>query len=84
MAMDKLNTKVSMSLHDYENLKEFQQNSRDIHKEITSMVNMKNRPDESIEITINRDKLEKFLMKLLRTDIQSTAGDKDKIFFQYE
>jgi hypothetical protein len=83
MAMDKLNTKVSMSLHDYENLKEFQQNCREMHKQIKSMISI-NKTNESAEITVDRQKLERFLVKILRDDLPSVPEDLVKILYVNE
>ncbi|MEN6392093.1 MAG: hypothetical protein ABFD04_16880 [Syntrophomonas sp.] len=82
--MDKKNTVVKMSLHDYEHLKEYQCNYKDFIKEIKSMIISTSIEASSAEITINKEKLGKLLFHFLSADLQIKHLDYTQTVFLYK
>jgi hemerythrin len=68
MSMDKKNTKVSMSLFDYERLKECQKGHIDLVKEFKSILQIRNIQENSVEITIDKEILERFCLNFVLED----------------
>lgn len=60
-----------MSLFDYEHLKEYQCNYKQIIQEVKSIVELTNIAGDSLEITLNKEKLEKFLLNYAIDNIES-------------
>jgi hypothetical protein len=82
--MNKGNTRVSMSLFDYERLKECQKGHIDLVREIKSMLKPTNIEENSVEITIDKEKLEKFLFDFATEDIKHEHLDHTQVFFLYK
>lgn len=81
--MDK-NTTVKMSFCDYEHLKEYQSNYKDLIKEIKSMITLTSIEDSSAEITIAKEKLEKLLFDFASADLQLKHLDYTRAVFLYK
>lgn len=84
MGMNRENTKVSMSLVDYERLKECQKGYIDLVREIKSMLKSTNIEENLIEITIDKGKLEKFLLDFASDDLMHDQSDCTQVFFRYK
>ncbi|MEN6463120.1 MAG: hypothetical protein ABFC94_17345 [Syntrophomonas sp.] len=82
--MDKENTRIGMSLFDYERLKECQKSYIDLVREIKSMLKPTNIEENSVEITIDKEKLEKFLFNFAPDDLKHEHLDHTHVSFLYK
>jgi hypothetical protein len=82
--MDKMKTKVNMSLIDYEHLKECQKGYLDLVKEIKSMLKPTDVEGNSVEITIDKEKLEKLLFNFAPDDLKHQLLGHSQVFFHYK
>lgn len=82
--IDKKSTKIGMSLYDYEHLKECQNNYKELVREIKSTVSPTNIEANSIEIKIDKAKLERLLFSLVTGDLGLEHLDLTQSVFIYE
>ncbi len=79
------NTKVSMSLLNYERLKECQKSYTDLIKEIKSIYKTANMQESAVEITIDKERLERLLINYAPEDIERRGSlDNAQVSFLYK
>lgn len=78
------NTKVSMSLINYERLKEYQKSYADLVNEIKSIYKTVNLHESAAEIIIDKQRLEKLLGTFAPDDLERDYLDHDRVLFSYE
>lgn len=84
MSINRENTKISMMLPDYERLKECQKGYIDLVGEIRSILKPTNIQENSVEITIDKEKLEKFLFNFAPDDLKNEHLERTQVFFLYK
>lgn len=82
--MDMKNTGVTMSLLNYENLKECQRDYKELVNEIKSWIKPTEIEGNSLEILINREKMEQFLLNFAKDCLEVKHSDHAQVVFHYE
>ncbi len=82
--MDMKNTGVTMSLLNYERLKECQRDHKELINEIKSLIKPAHTEENTVQITIDRERLEKLVFRFAADDLELKHLDHTQVAFLYE